>query len=40
LREVFGEVREATNHILDNVSLEDVLSRRKALLRRASKKKR
>ncbi len=39
LREVFGEVREATNHILDNVSLADVLSRKKILLRRSSKKK-
>ena len=40
LRQVFGEVREATNHILDNVSLADVLQRSSLLTRKASKKKR
>lgn len=40
LRQVFGEVREATNHILDNVSLADVLQRTTQLTRKASKKKR
>lgn len=39
LREVFGEVREATNHILDNVSLADILSRSRKLMRRSAKKK-
>mgnify|MGYP000865867403 FL=1 len=31
LRQVFGEVREATNHILDNVSLADVLKKNLSL---------
>ncbi|MBL7922828.1 MAG: Rrf2 family transcriptional regulator [Bacteroidia bacterium] len=40
LRQVFGEVREATNHILDHVSLDDVLHRKRLLIRKASRKKR
>ncbi len=39
LRQVFGEVREATNHILDNVSLADVLQRKNALVKKARKKR-
>lgn len=40
LRQVFGEVREATNHILDNVSLADVLQRTSELTRKSTKRKR
>lgn len=40
LRQVFGEVREATNEILDHVSLADVISRRRQLRRKASRSKR
>lgn len=39
LRQVFGEVREATNQILDNVSLEDVLQRKSQLIKKAKRKR-
>lgn len=39
LRQIFGEVREATSHILDHVSLADVLQRTQLLSRRSRKKR-
>jgi len=39
LRQVCGEVREATNHILDHVSLADILQRKKALIKKTRKKR-
>ena len=38
-RDVFGDVREATNQILDVVTLADVLQRKKTLTKKASRKK-
>jgi Rrf2 family protein len=39
LRQVCGEVREATNHILDNVSLSDVLQRKAMLIKKSRKRR-
>lgn len=39
LRQIFGEVREATSHILDHVSLADVLQRTQNLAKKGRKKR-
>jgi Rrf2 family protein len=38
-RDVFGDVREATNQILDTMSLADVIKRKRQLVRKAKSKR-